>query len=105
MVAKIISGKSISGILNYNEQNVTEGKAHLILASGFAGEIQEMNFVNKIQRFEHLTILNEKVKTSALHISLNFDSAENLSTEKLQEMQSGFSSAFYTPLRNKPDYV
>lgn len=90
MVAKIISGKSIRGILNYNEQKVTEGKAQLILASGFGGEIDRMNFANKIQRFGHLTMLNEKVKTNALHISLNFDSGENLSTDKLQEITMAY---------------
>lgn len=107
MVAKIISGKSIRGILNYNEQKVTEGKAQLILASGFGGEIGQMNFANKIQRFEHLTILNEKVKTNALHISLNFDSGENLSTDKLQQIamaymdKIGFGDQPYLVYRHK----
>lgn len=90
MVAKISSGKSIRGILNYNEQKVTEGKAQLILASGFGGEIGTLGLVNKIQRFEHLTILNEKVKTNALHISLNFDSGESLSTDRLQQIAMAY---------------
>lgn len=90
MVAKISSGKSIRGILNYNEQKVTEGKAQLILASGFGGEIGTLGLVNKVQRFGHLTILNEKVKTNALHISLNFDSGESLSTDRLQQIAMAY---------------
>lgn len=84
MVAKIVIGKSIRGILHYNENKVSEGEAKLILASGFAGEIEKMSFDNKLKRFQHLTELKPSVKTNALHISLNFDSSENISSTKMQ---------------------
>ncbi len=86
MVAKIGTGKSIRGMLHYNENKVTAGEASLILASGFAGEIEKMNFNQKLQRFNHLTDLKPNVKTNALHISLNFDASENLSNAKLQDI-------------------
>ncbi|EHQ25466.1 relaxase/mobilization nuclease domain-containing protein [Mucilaginibacter paludis] len=86
MVAKISTGKSIRGMLHYNENKVTAGEASLILASGFAGEIEKMNFNQKLQRFNHLTELKPNVKTNALHISLNFDASENLSNAKLQDI-------------------
>jgi len=86
MVAKIITGKKIRGVLHYNENKVMEGQAELILASGFAGDIEKMNFNQKLQRFENLLILNPKVKTNTLHISLNFDSAEKLDNETLQKI-------------------
>ena len=79
-------GKSIRGILHYNENKVATGEASLIMASGFAGEINDMNFGQKLQRFLHLTMLNPRVKTNALHISLNFDSSEKLDNEKLQRI-------------------
>lgn len=52
MVAKISSGKSIRGMLHYNENKVNDGEASLIMASGFAGEIDQMNFNQKLNRFE-----------------------------------------------------
>ncbi|WP_233165856.1 hypothetical protein [Pedobacter sp. ASV12] len=48
---KIKTGKSIRGILQYNENKVVEGQANLILASGFAGDIDKMDFHNKIKDF------------------------------------------------------
>ncbi|SFH33220.1 relaxase/mobilization nuclease domain-containing protein [Pedobacter insulae] len=86
MVAKIITGKSFRGALHYNENKVLEGKAELILASGFAGDIERMNFNQKLHRFENLLMLNPKVKTNTLHISLNFDAAEKLTDETLQKI-------------------
>ena len=74
------------GALQYNENKVAEGKAELIVASGFAGDIDRMNFHQKLGRFENLLMLNPKVKTNTLHISLNFHSAEKLRDYKLQQI-------------------
>jgi hypothetical protein len=86
MVAKIIIGKKIRGVLHYNENKVLEKQADLILASGFAGDIEKMNFNQKLQRFEKLLMLKPSVKTNTLHISLNFDAAEKLHKETLQKI-------------------
>ncbi|MGY4383917.1 hypothetical protein ACVWYN_000943 [Pedobacter sp. UYP24] len=86
MVAKIVSGKSIRGMLHYNENKVDQGQARLILANGFAGEISKMDFGNKLRRFENLTMFNGKVKTNAIHISLNFDQSDKLNDELLQQI-------------------
>ncbi|TKC04210.1 relaxase/mobilization nuclease domain-containing protein [Pedobacter frigoris] len=86
MVAKIITGKSLRGALHYNENKVLEGKAELILASGFAGDIERMNFHQKLHRFENLLMMKPSVKTNTLHISLNFDAAEKLTDETLQKI-------------------
>jgi hypothetical protein len=86
MVAKIIIGKKIRGVLHYNENKVMEGQAELILASAFGGDIEQMNFNQKLQRFENLLMLKPKVKTNTLHITLNFDAAENLKDQKLQQI-------------------
>lgn len=86
MVTKIKIGTSIRGILHYNENKIATGEAKLILASGFAGEIENMTFNNKLQRFEHLTELKPTVESNALHISLNFDSSEKITTSKMQEI-------------------
>ncbi len=86
MVAKIKIGKSIRGILHYNESKVSEGHASLILASGFAGNIEAMSIQNKINRFQHLTELKPSVKTNALHISLNFEASEKIDNAKMQQI-------------------
>jgi hypothetical protein len=90
MVAKISTGKSIRGMLLYNENKVTQGEARLILSSGFAGDIDKLNFNQKLQRFGHLTELKPNVKTNAMHISLNFHSSEKLDNLKLQQIASAY---------------
>jgi hypothetical protein len=90
MVAKISTGKSIRGMLHYNENKITEGEAALIMASGFAGEIDSMNFNQKLNRFAHLQELKPDVKTNAVHISLNFHSSEQLKDELLQEIAAQY---------------
>lgn len=90
MVAKIESGKSIRGVLHYNENKVENGEAALILASGFAGDIEKINFSQKLNRFKRLTDLNAAVKTNALHISLNFDPSDKLDNGKLQQIAAEY---------------
>ncbi len=90
MVARIISGKSIRGLLNYNEAKVNSGEASLILANRFGTEIERLDFNNKLVRFEHLTKLNIKVKTNALHIMLNFDRSDKLDTLMFQQIASSY---------------
>jgi len=90
MVAKISTGKSIRAMLYYNENKIVDGEANLILASGFAGDIEQMNFNQKLNRFNHLLQLKPNVKTNALHVSLNFHSSETLSNLQLQQIASRY---------------
>src|SRR5690606_39983791 len=64
MVAKIISGKYIKGMLNYNEKKVLDGSARLILANGFAMDIGRLDLKGKLKRFEYRTMLNTRAKTN-----------------------------------------
>jgi hypothetical protein len=86
MVAKITTGKNIRGILVYNESKVKSGEANLILSSGFAVDIDKITFDQKLHRFQHLMKLKPSVKTNAVHISLNFHSAEKLEKQKIQQI-------------------
>ncbi|HUH19356.1 relaxase/mobilization nuclease domain-containing protein [Albibacterium sp.] len=90
MVAKIISGKNINGVLNYNEKKVEQGKAELIWQSGFHKDIQQLNFYDKVQRFNDLTIRNERTKTNAVHISLNFAVGEKIHEAKLIQIANQY---------------
>lgn len=74
MVAKITVPKSIKRALNYNEQKVKEGKAECIYAHYFLKEADQLNFYEKIHRFEELIALNKRAATNTVHISLNFAS-------------------------------
>lgn len=93
MVAKIVTGKSIRGILHYNEHKVEAGEAKLILASGFAGDIDRMSLLQKYNRFQHLTLLSPRVKTNALHISLNFHPDDRPGNERLQQISLEYMEA------------
>jgi hypothetical protein len=90
MVAKITTPKSISRALNYNEQKVKSGKAECLYAGSFLQEASELNFYQKLERFEYQNSLNQRAKTNTLHISLNFDAQDKLSKEKLIEIASGY---------------
>ena len=86
MVARIVSGKSIRGILSYNENKVKSAEAALLLAAGFQRDPGGLSFKNKLERFELLTRQNERTKTNALHITLNFSREDRLDEELLKRI-------------------
>ncbi|MEJ6979449.1 relaxase/mobilization nuclease domain-containing protein [Pedobacter sp. P351] len=90
MVAKIISGKSLMGALNYNENKVSKGKAELISLNGYQKDIPKLNFHDKLFRLKDLAARNERTKTNAVHISLNFTVNEKLQKEKLTEIANEY---------------
>lgn len=79
-----MSGKSIRGVLNYNENKIANAEASLIMAAGFPRDPGQLSFKSKLQRFEQLTALNERTKTNALHVTLNFSNRDKLDDELLQ---------------------
>jgi hypothetical protein len=90
MVAKIKVGKSIMGVLNYNEQKVREHKAECISANLFGREVQGLTFPEKVRRFTKNMELNLKTKTNTIHISLNFDPSEKLNKELLNQIADDY---------------
>lgn len=90
MVAKIVAGKSIRGLLNYNENKVKAGAAELIMASLFGRELDKLTFSDKLTRFGQLTDLNSRVKINSLHIMLNFDVKEKPDHFKLQQITANY---------------
>lgn len=88
MVARIRSGKSLKGAINYNEHKVKEGKADLIMAKGYSKDIGQLKFNDKLNRLQKLADLNTRASTHCLHVSLNFDVTENLSASTLQQIAS-----------------
>ena len=86
MVAKIVTGKSIRGILNYNESKVIKGEAELMMTPGFPRSPDALSFKNKLQRFEMLTRQNKRTKTNALHITLNFSPKDKMDDELMKQI-------------------
>lgn len=86
MVAKIKSGKSLIGALNYNENKVKQGKAILIAAVKYFKEPKDLSFNDKLFRLTDLASMNQRTKTNTVHISLNFPNGENLADDKLNEI-------------------
>ncbi|EHQ24607.1 relaxase/mobilization nuclease domain-containing protein [Mucilaginibacter paludis] len=90
MVGKISIGKSLIGVLNYNENKVKEGHAVCLDAVGYGREANELSFYEKLNRMQRLTALNPKAKTNALHISLNFDPSEKPNDDLLKTIAASY---------------
>ncbi|HRE67734.1 MAG TPA: relaxase/mobilization nuclease domain-containing protein [Cyclobacteriaceae bacterium] len=90
MVAKVNSGKDIRGILNYNENKVTEGVAKCIHENLFGQDVEKLSFNTKLKGFENFINLNRRATTKAVHISLNFHTSEKLSEDKLTGIASTY---------------
>lgn len=90
MVARIITGKSLKGVLNYNEHKLREGKAELLLAHRYLQAPHALGFHEKLARFAQLIEKSPQVKTNAVHISLNFAIGEKLEIEKLQDIATTY---------------
>jgi hypothetical protein len=82
MVTKITVPQSVRRALNYNEQKVKQGKAECLHAANFLKDADQMNFHEKLERFTRNIELN-KSKTNTLHISLNFDKSDHMTSEKM----------------------
>jgi Relaxase/Mobilisation nuclease domain len=90
MVAKITTPHSILRALNYNEKKVQKGIAECIHAENFLKEAEEMNFHDKLKRFQKQIAKNGRAKTNTMHISLNFDLSDKLSKEKLTAIANDY---------------
>ncbi len=90
MVAKITVPNSIQRALNYNEQKMKEGKAECIYAHHFLKETEQLNFYEKLGRFQSLIEMNKRATTNTIHISLNFGLDEKIGREKRAEIASAY---------------
>lgn len=97
MVARIRSGRSIKGAINYNEMKVSEGKAELIAAKHYHKAHHRLNFHEKLNRLQNLANLNMRTGTNCLHLSLNFDPSETLSREKLVQIAEAYMRGINFP--------
>lgn len=90
MVAKVTSGRTIRGVINYNENKVKEGAAVCIHARGFAGVAEQLTFGDKLNTLLYHIKRNTKVTTNAVHISLNFSPSEKLDDARLTKIATSY---------------
>ncbi|SEA14758.1 Relaxase/Mobilisation nuclease domain-containing protein [Arachidicoccus rhizosphaerae] len=90
MVARIETGKSIRGVLVYNEKKVEASAARLLFASGFPMESDMLSFRNKVDFFKKFTRQNIRTKSNTLHITLNFSPKDRLDNDKLIEIAKAY---------------
>lgn len=90
MVAVIHTSSSLSRALYYNEQKVRQGVATCILAGNYPKEVEALTVSQKLNRLQHQAQLNARTKVNSVHISLNFDPSEQLSTDKLQQIAAAY---------------
>lgn len=86
MVAVIHNSSSLRNALHYNENKMRQGVAKFIHAGNYSKDAELLGFSDKINRLEKQTALNQQTKVNSVHISLNFDSADKLNTEKLKQI-------------------
>lgn len=90
MVAKVNSGKTIVGILNYNENKVKAGNAECLEENMFGVNPKHLSFYDKLRGFQTYMARNRRATTNAVHISLNFHPTESLDKDKLLEISSTY---------------
>lgn len=90
MVAKIKTGRSIIGAINYNEHKVGLGKAELISAQGYLKDPLDLTFNNKLERLTDLAKRNQLTLVNTLHVSLNFAVDEILDKDILQQIADDY---------------
>jgi len=90
MVAVIRSGRSLRAILNYNEEKVEEKVAICLEAANYPLDAHDLTYNQKLMRLQKLADVNTRTKVNAVHISLNFDPSEMISSEKMQEIATDY---------------
>lgn len=84
MVARIITGSGIHGLVRYNADKVDKGKASVLYAQGMLWDKPTPSQV--IERFRKRMEKNVRTKTNVVHISLNFSIKDKLSEELMQKI-------------------
>ncbi len=90
MVAVVHQSKSLSTVLNYNEQKVKQGKAVCLAAKNYPKEADNLNFYQRLNRLRKQAALNERTRVNAVHISLNFDVSEHLPGSILKKIADSY---------------
>lgn len=86
MVAVIHSSSRIKNALHYNENKVRQKEANFIHSANYPKDTDQLGFTDKIHRLQKLISLNQQTKINSVHISLNFDLSDRISTDALKDI-------------------
>lgn len=90
MVAVIHSGASLRAALNYNEKKVSAEQAVCIAAKNYPKQVEHLSVSQKLNFLQNQASLNLRSKVNSVHISLNFDTSEQMDKEKLNEIAASY---------------
>ena len=93
MFAKVESAISIRSPLLYNERKVEAQQAIFLDAHNYWQEKEDLSLREKQQRFNNLTVLNERSKKKILHTSINFHPLDKLSDKEMTHIATEFMTA------------
>jgi hypothetical protein len=89
MIAKINSGTSIFGAIEYNQKKINEGHAKIILQNNmienYSGD-RNMDLHFALRSFEPYLIANRRTEKTVIHISLNPHPEDRLSDEQYAQL-------------------
>ncbi|ETZ23139.1 relaxase/mobilization nuclease domain-containing protein [Pedobacter sp. V48] len=86
MVAIIKTIKSLSGSFYYNENKLDSSDATCLMAENYPRGLSELNQTDRLGMLEKMAALNPRTIVNGLHISLNFDPANQLTPSLLKEI-------------------
>ncbi|WP_397364512.1 relaxase/mobilization nuclease domain-containing protein [Olleya sp. R77988] len=87
MIAKIVTGSSIKGLLQY-----LTNKDHAVITANYLYPDAKLETI--VSEFNAIQGLNKRVKKSVMHIVLSFPEEEKLSDDKLKTVTEDFMDAF-----------
>lgn len=87
MVAKISSGSSVYGVLNYNQIKVDKKEAEVLYSQKmFVSPDGNVSLQDCIDSFYPYLAMNQRTKNVVFHASINPDPKDNISDEKLSTL-------------------
>ena len=69
--------------LGYHDRKLKKGKAECILAENFLKDKDKLSHKDKLAHFNRMTSLNSEIPGNTIHVSLNFNSLENISNSDM----------------------
>ncbi len=93
MIGKINNGSSIFGAINYNQDNVKEGLARVILQHKMIenySDNQSLDLHFALRSFESYLSANRKTEKPVVHISLNPDPKDQLTDEQYSQLAQDY---------------
>lgn len=91
MLAKISSGKSVFGVLNYNKIKVEDKQADVLFSQKmFDSADGKLSIQDCMDSFYPYLVNNNRTENVVLHASLNPDPKDNLSDEQLSQLSQSY---------------